>query len=207
MTNEELDKLAAKDVAATRGPWEVWSSCSHLRITGPSQQDGGVLSAVHASDGVPVVAVRAEDMEAIVALRNAAPDLIRLARLALKLRVVITEMIEVFTLTPEEYIDDPVAAMRMVLARLDEAKADAKEHLARAEAAEKERDELKERNYDVRRVMDILEAERDELKAKLEKAEESARTWERSASMACETPADKCECSGCSFARQENGDG
>lgn len=31
--------------------------------------------------------------------------------------------------------------------------------------------------------------------------------WERAASMACETPADTCDCAGCSLARYTNGEG
>lgn len=42
----DKSKLRAAAEAATRGPWEIWTSNSVRRITGADGRDGGVLSAV-----------------------------------------------------------------------------------------------------------------------------------------------------------------
>lgn len=76
MSDLDLEALERLEAEATPGPWEVWSSNSHLRLTRPGGPDGGVCSAMVASDGVPVLAVRRSNIELIAALRNAARQLI-----------------------------------------------------------------------------------------------------------------------------------
>jgi hypothetical protein len=80
-----IEELSALLEAATPAPWEVWSSNSHLRLTNPGGPDGGVCSAMVASDGVPVLAVRRSNIELMAALRNAAPQLLAAARDCLEL--------------------------------------------------------------------------------------------------------------------------
>ena len=43
------------DLKATPGPYEQWTSNSIWRLTGADGKDGGVLSAVSAKDGVPIM--------------------------------------------------------------------------------------------------------------------------------------------------------
>lgn len=69
----ELARLAE---AATPGPWEWWSSCSHWRLTGADRRDGGVISATKASDGFPLVVCNEDDRAFIAAARSAVPALI-----------------------------------------------------------------------------------------------------------------------------------
>lgn len=65
----DLDDLESKAKAATPGPWSVWSSNSHLRISSDATgRDGDVCSAVVATDGVPVLAIGRQDADYIAAL-------------------------------------------------------------------------------------------------------------------------------------------
>lgn len=79
----KLDKLRATVEAMTAAPWELWTSNSFRRVTGPNGRDGGVLSGtVQRHDGHPDLAATPIDLSGIVALRNAAPALLEVIRLA-----------------------------------------------------------------------------------------------------------------------------
>lgn len=79
----KLDKLRATVEAMTAAPWELWTSNSFRRITGPSGRDGGVLSGtVQRHDGQPDLAATPVDLSGIVALRNAAPALFAIVEAA-----------------------------------------------------------------------------------------------------------------------------
>lgn len=59
--------------AATRGPWRWWTSNSMRRLSSdPSGKDGDVAHARIASDGVPDIAIREEDMAFIEGACNGA---------------------------------------------------------------------------------------------------------------------------------------
>jgi hypothetical protein len=55
----------------TPTPWEVWTSNSHTRITARFGQDGGVVSATSAADGMAVLRIKPEDAKFIVRACNA----------------------------------------------------------------------------------------------------------------------------------------
>lgn len=74
MTN--LQEIEARAEAATPGPWEWWSSCSHWRLTGADGKDGGVIHAYKASDGFPCVSVSEEDRDFIAHARQDIPLLL-----------------------------------------------------------------------------------------------------------------------------------
>ncbi|WP_064799492.1 ead/Ea22-like family protein [Serratia plymuthica] len=77
----KLSELKATALAATPGPWEWFTSNSMARLSStPSGKDGDVLSAFHASDGVPCVNVSQRDM-AFIAAANPAAVLALLAEL------------------------------------------------------------------------------------------------------------------------------
>lgn len=80
MTNEELDRLQELSDKATPGPWELWTSNSNRRISGPDGVDGGVLYGITPKDGTSDLVGEPADLELIPAARNAMPDLIAAAR-------------------------------------------------------------------------------------------------------------------------------
>lgn len=66
-----VERLARADAELPEGPWEVWSSCSFRRITGPDGKDGGVLSGeVQRSDGHPDLSMSERQLQALCDLRN-----------------------------------------------------------------------------------------------------------------------------------------
>ncbi len=70
-----VERLRALDAALPAGPWELWTSCSFRRITGPDGKDGGVLSAyLQRSDNHPDLSMPEHQLQALVDLRNAAPE-------------------------------------------------------------------------------------------------------------------------------------
>ncbi|MFZ5667981.1 MAG: hypothetical protein ACOY4K_00665 [Pseudomonadota bacterium] len=74
----ELERL---DAALPPGPWTLWTSCSFRRITGPDGKEGGVLHAYNQRpDGHPDLSMPEEELEALVALRNALPGIIKALR-------------------------------------------------------------------------------------------------------------------------------
>ncbi|MGP2721823.1 ead/Ea22-like family protein [Serratia ureilytica] len=79
---DKFRELKAAAMAATSGPWEWFTSNSMARLSSiPSGQDGDVISAFLASDGVPCVSVSQPDM-AFIAAANPAVVLALLARIA-----------------------------------------------------------------------------------------------------------------------------
>lgn len=77
----EMEELRAIDARLPAGPWEVWSSNSFRRITGPDGKDGGVLSAyVQRSDGHPDLSMTEQQLADLCALRNALPRLLASSR-------------------------------------------------------------------------------------------------------------------------------
>jgi len=70
---DKFRELKAAAMAATSGPWEWFTSNSMARLSSiPSGQDGDVLSAFRASDGVPCVSVSQHNMSFIAAANPAA---------------------------------------------------------------------------------------------------------------------------------------
>lgn len=57
------EKIQAAMDRLPSGPWEVWTSCSFRRISGPDGGDGDVLSGtVQRSDGHPDLSMTAEQL-------------------------------------------------------------------------------------------------------------------------------------------------
>jgi len=80
-----LDKLAALEAAATKGPWVLHTGCSWRRISTPDC-DGNVLRPTnHPVDRHPDLEVREADAALLVAARNALPALLEVARVLRKL--------------------------------------------------------------------------------------------------------------------------
>lgn len=73
MTTEELDRLIGLEAAATKGPWLLDHDKPHTVICSDGKHVGGILYNTNQSD-----------VQFIAALRNAAPDLIAMARWAEK---------------------------------------------------------------------------------------------------------------------------
>lgn len=68
---EALERIDRKLPA---GPWELWTSCSFRRITGPDGKEGGVLHAYNQrSDNHPDLSMPEDQLQELVALRNALP--------------------------------------------------------------------------------------------------------------------------------------
>lgn len=68
---EMLDALQDASDALPEGPWEVWTSCSFRRITGPDGRDGGVLCGVtQRSDGHPDLSMSEGQLRALCDLVN-----------------------------------------------------------------------------------------------------------------------------------------
>lgn len=77
MTDEELAAIKAREKAATKGPWRWWTSNSMRRLSSdPSGKDGDVAHAYRASDGVPDIAIREEDMAFTEHARTDVPRLL-----------------------------------------------------------------------------------------------------------------------------------
>lgn len=73
----DLDVMEADERSLPAGPWELWTSCSFRRITGPDGKEGGVLHAYNQrSDNHPDLSMPEEQLFALVRLRNALPRLI-----------------------------------------------------------------------------------------------------------------------------------
>lgn len=81
LSEDGLAELARVDAVLPAGPWEVWTSCSFRRITGSDGKDGGVLSGiVQRSDGHADLSMPEEQLQALVALRNALPSMLAALR-------------------------------------------------------------------------------------------------------------------------------
>lgn len=83
---QNLDALEQLASAATPGPWEWWTSNSHVRLTGAEcdggrhGQDGGVLHAANIRGEYATVVVSAADRQFIAAARTAVPELLARVR-------------------------------------------------------------------------------------------------------------------------------
>ena len=63
---DDLNKLIAAVDTLPDGPWEVWTSCSFRRISGPDGRDGGVLCGViQRSDGHPDLSMNERQLQAL----------------------------------------------------------------------------------------------------------------------------------------------
>ena len=98
LTKERLAELRRMLAAATPGKWYWATSNSRKRINSTHEcwtRDGAVLDAFRASDGVPCVSVRDEDMAVIVEAHNSLGELLDLASDGLlwrRLRKLLDEM-------------------------------------------------------------------------------------------------------------------
>ena len=73
---KRLAELARDDDATLpAGPWEVWTSNSFRRISGPDGRDGGVLHATRQRDGHPDLSAGPEMLTALCRMRNRHADL------------------------------------------------------------------------------------------------------------------------------------
>lgn len=80
----KIARLEALERRLPAGPWELWTSCSFRRITGPDGKEGGVLHAYNQrADGHPDLSMPENQLAALVELRNALPALLACARFAL----------------------------------------------------------------------------------------------------------------------------
>ena len=78
MTAELIARLEKAEAALPAGPWTVWTSNSFRRITGPDRADGGVLHAYNQyRDGHPDLSMPEQQLQALVELRNALPEILR----------------------------------------------------------------------------------------------------------------------------------
>ncbi len=72
-------KMARIRAALSRlppGPWEVWTSCSFRRISGPDGQDGGVLCGItQRADGHPDLSMNERQLEALCQVVNLAREI------------------------------------------------------------------------------------------------------------------------------------
>lgn len=69
-------------------PWELWTSCSYRRITGPDGKEGGVLHAYNQrSDNHPDLSMPEDQLFALVDLVNAIPQMLAALRERDALRV------------------------------------------------------------------------------------------------------------------------
>lgn len=74
---QSLEELEGDEALLPPAPWELWTSNSFRRITGPDGKDGGVLSAYRQrSDGHPDLSMPEDQLFALVRLRNALPGLL-----------------------------------------------------------------------------------------------------------------------------------
>lgn len=72
-----LVELKRDEAKIPPAPWELWTSCSYRRITGPDGKEGGVLHAYNQrSDGHPDLSMPEDQLLALVRLRNALPALL-----------------------------------------------------------------------------------------------------------------------------------
>lgn len=89
LSPSDLDALALLVGKMTEGEWEIWDSCSWRRIGRVGRQgDRPVLEpCIDRSDGHPDLTGpnRERDLSGLVALRNAAPELIEMAKRAAEL--------------------------------------------------------------------------------------------------------------------------
>ena len=75
MTDNIQDRLRQALDGLPDTPWEVWTSCSFRRITGPDGGDGGVLSGItQRSDGHPDLSMNEEQLERLCAIVNGAGE-------------------------------------------------------------------------------------------------------------------------------------
>lgn len=76
-----IERLEKAEGVLPAGPWTLWTSCSFRRITGPDGKEGGVLHAYkQRSDGHPDLSMPENQLQELVALRNALPEVIALLR-------------------------------------------------------------------------------------------------------------------------------
>lgn len=76
-TPSDLARLREDEALLPPAPWELWTSCSFRRITGPDGVEGGVLHAYNQrSDNHPDLSMPEEQLFALVRLRNALPGLL-----------------------------------------------------------------------------------------------------------------------------------
>lgn len=93
VTPDELAGLRRDEAALPAGPWELWTSCSFRRITGPDGKDGGVLSAYNQrSDNHPDLSMPEDKLFALVRLRNALPALLDAAEREKRLEDALSEV-------------------------------------------------------------------------------------------------------------------
>lgn len=108
MTNEQLDQLQQQSDRATPGPWELWTSNSNRRISGPNGVDGGVLYGITPKDGTSDLVGEPADLDLIPAARNALPDLIATIRELLWKRDALIEAVT-YILSDDHWKDDDAA--------------------------------------------------------------------------------------------------
>lgn len=76
-----IERLERANATLPAGPWELWTSCSFRRIVGPSGADGDVLSAYNQrGDNHPDLSMPEGQLQELVALRNALPEVIALLK-------------------------------------------------------------------------------------------------------------------------------
>jgi hypothetical protein len=76
------ESLAACNRDLPDGDWEVWTSNSFRRVTGPDARDGGVLHAVVHRDGVADLSMSEENLRRLAWLRNNARSAAEMLRAA-----------------------------------------------------------------------------------------------------------------------------
>jgi hypothetical protein len=73
----DLEEMERDEALLPPAPWELWTSSSFRRITGPDGKIGGVLHAYNQrGDGHPDLSMPEDQLFALVRLRNALPALL-----------------------------------------------------------------------------------------------------------------------------------
>lgn len=75
-TPERHEACKAREKAATKGPWEWWTSNSHRRLTAEDRQDGGVAYGTSQRDGCGDIVIGEADMAFTEHAREDVPDML-----------------------------------------------------------------------------------------------------------------------------------
>jgi hypothetical protein len=76
LSADALARLRELHSVAPPPPWEIWTSNSVVRITGPDRKDGAVLSGYVRQDGCPDLSAAPGVIDLIVTMRNVLPALL-----------------------------------------------------------------------------------------------------------------------------------
>ena len=71
LSDDQIMDIQIASAALPKGPWEVWTSNSFRRVSGPDGCDGGVLcGTVQRSDGHPDLSMTEDELFALCQIVN-----------------------------------------------------------------------------------------------------------------------------------------